>query len=223
MKNFFILVLMVFVTEAFAVCSSPISRANNSASSVLTSTKYNLDLNTVYGRANELPGDCISSGTLTSTQISDGTIVDADISASAAISHSKIQATNYAISLSSGSYENATSSFTDALSVSITTVGRPVEISLINGAGFPSQVYVFKSGATEAAGLIKLLRDSTEIDTYELSISGASGFLKSSVPVGAVKFFDTPASGSHTYKIQGASALSSTLGISDAKLLVREL
>lgn len=50
--------------NAFAVCDSVISRTNNSANAVLTSTKYNTDLNTVYTRVNELPGDCVTDGTL---------------------------------------------------------------------------------------------------------------------------------------------------------------
>ena len=65
-------VVMILVTifaflpiDARAVCASPISRTNSSANSVLTSTKYNLDLNTLYTQINELPGDCIEDNTIT--------------------------------------------------------------------------------------------------------------------------------------------------------------
>lgn len=49
--------------NAQATCSSPISRTNNAANSVLTSSKYNTDLNTVYNHTNELDGDCLEAGT----------------------------------------------------------------------------------------------------------------------------------------------------------------
>lgn len=65
-------VVMILVTifaflpiDARAVCASPISRTNSSANSVLTSTKYNLDLNTLYTHVNNLPGDCIQDSTIT--------------------------------------------------------------------------------------------------------------------------------------------------------------
>ena len=90
MKNVLIVFAMILMSEAMAVCSSPIARTNFSNLQVLTSTRLNTELNTVYTRANELPGDCITAESITSTQIDDGTIVNADISASAAIAMSKV-------------------------------------------------------------------------------------------------------------------------------------
>ena len=90
MKNILIIFAMILTSEAMAVCSSPIARTNFSNLQVLTSTRLNTELNTVYTRANELPGDCITDESVTSAKIDDGTIVNADISASAAIDISKI-------------------------------------------------------------------------------------------------------------------------------------
>lgn len=100
MKNIVLIIALTFTSHAIAVCSSPISRTNNSANAVLTSTKYNADVNAVYTRANELPGDCVTTGTITTTQILNetiasadvlnGTLVNADINASAAIDISKV-------------------------------------------------------------------------------------------------------------------------------------
>lgn len=72
MKNLLIFFFIIFTAKTWAVCSSPISRTNNSPNTVLTSTKYNLDLNTVYTRANELPGDCVTDGTVTKAKLATG-------------------------------------------------------------------------------------------------------------------------------------------------------
>lgn len=82
MKNLALLLSLWFASGyAYAVCSSPISRTNNSANQVLTSTKYNLDLNTVYSKVNNLPGDCINDETITTDKIADGAITAEKIAA----------------------------------------------------------------------------------------------------------------------------------------------
>lgn len=54
-----------FVTQAvYAGTCTSISRTNSAANSVLTSTKYNTDLNTVYTHTNALDGGCVTDGTL---------------------------------------------------------------------------------------------------------------------------------------------------------------
>lgn len=61
------LVLMVmgsFIKSAHGGTCSSISRTNASANSVLTSSKYNSDLNTVYTAANDLDAGCLTDGTL---------------------------------------------------------------------------------------------------------------------------------------------------------------
>lgn len=100
MKQLFLLISLCFASQAIAVCSSPIARSNFSSLQVLTSTRLNTELNTAYTRANELPGDCVTTGTITTTQILNetiasadilnGTIANADISTTAAIAMSKI-------------------------------------------------------------------------------------------------------------------------------------
>lgn len=57
-------VMTLFATSANAGTCSSISRTNAAANSILTSTTYNADLNTVYAAANALDGGCITSGTL---------------------------------------------------------------------------------------------------------------------------------------------------------------
>lgn len=65
MKNIIlILFLIIFAKTGFSATCTSISRTNNAANSVLTSTKYNLDINTVYTAANAFDGGCITDATL---------------------------------------------------------------------------------------------------------------------------------------------------------------
>jgi microcystin-dependent protein len=81
MKALFLLFFTVLSLDAFGVCSSPISRTNNSSNSVLTSTKYNTDINTVYSRVNELPGDCITDATVSTAKIANEAVTEAKLAA----------------------------------------------------------------------------------------------------------------------------------------------
>jgi hypothetical protein len=58
-----VLVFMLSTAAKAGDCTS-ISRTNSSPFDVLSSTKYNADLNTVYSAANSLDGGCITDGTL---------------------------------------------------------------------------------------------------------------------------------------------------------------
>src|SRR5687768_13337624 len=72
MKTFLILLLSLITFESWADCSSPISRTNVSANTVLTSTKYNTDVNTVYNHVNSLDGDCIDDSSVNKTKLEAG-------------------------------------------------------------------------------------------------------------------------------------------------------
>jgi len=96
MRQLLLLISLMFASQAMAVCSSPISRTNYSTLQLLTSSSLNTNLNTAYTRLNELPGDCIEAESITTAQIDDGTILNADISASAAIDLTK---TRYAVAI----------------------------------------------------------------------------------------------------------------------------
>jgi microcystin-dependent protein len=74
MKNFSIFLFCIFSYKVFAVCASPISRTNNSPNTVLSSTKYNLDLNTLYNQVNDLPGDCIKDATIAGVKLQNSSI-----------------------------------------------------------------------------------------------------------------------------------------------------
>lgn len=90
MKNLLLIFgLWFFYEQAYAVCSSPISRTNSGTNSVLTSTKYNLDINTVYNKVNSLPGDCVLDDSLSGTKLIDATVSAAKL-ASNSVTTAKI-------------------------------------------------------------------------------------------------------------------------------------
>lgn len=62
--KFIVLLFLIISAQSFGATCTSISRTNNSANAVLTSTKYNTDLNTVYTAANALDGGCITDATL---------------------------------------------------------------------------------------------------------------------------------------------------------------
>jgi microcystin-dependent protein len=74
MKNILFILLLIFTQSLWAVCTAPISRTPAGANSVLTSTRYNLELNTVYNRTNNLPGDCIVDESINGSKLIDGTV-----------------------------------------------------------------------------------------------------------------------------------------------------
>jgi hypothetical protein len=86
MRAFLILIFILFTAESWAVCFAPISRVNNTKGP--RSDEFNGQLNAAYGRANELPGDCIVDGTIQSQQLADGSITTENF-ANATIAASK--------------------------------------------------------------------------------------------------------------------------------------
>lgn len=222
MKQVFLLISLIFAHQAFAVCSSPIARTNFSANQVLTSTRLNADLNAAYTRANELPGDCITSESITTTQIDDGTIVNADI-ASATISNSKLAPVNYAISSSSGVFSTSSTSNVDVtnMTASITSTGRPVEIFINSGI-----IQVIGNTAVSITTVtITLFRGVTEIAYFPLTLSrGTTGTgFSMTLPSSVVTYLDAAPAGTHTYKatmkVFGAGMTGS---VEDSYFVVRE-
>lgn len=226
MKNILLLISLILTSHALAVCTSPISRTNFSANTVLSSITLNSQLNALYTQTNELPGDCITAETVTSAKILNGTIVNADINTSAAIARSKLAAMNYTLSASSETFNTGSTTNIDVtnLSAAITTTGGPVEITLVSsGFAFPARISITKAAATSTGGEVLIVRGSTEISRNYLSIEGASGTLAVYAPPSTVKHIDFIAAGTYTYKIQVAADSGSSLSMTHIKLLVREL
>ena len=64
MKTIILFFTFFFLSSAYAGTCTSISRVNNGANQVLTSTKYNSDLNTIYTNSNAYDGGCITDGTI---------------------------------------------------------------------------------------------------------------------------------------------------------------
>ena len=64
MKKLILISLLLIAQNAISGTCTSISRTNNAANTVLTSTKYNLDHNTAYNAINAYDAGCISDGTL---------------------------------------------------------------------------------------------------------------------------------------------------------------
>lgn len=111
-----------------------------------------------------------------------------------------------AVSNSSGSFNATSPSFTDVtnLSVTLTTLGRPVELVLQpdgNGAVNPSSFSV-KAGSTGSGGFMRILRGATVISDLPLgTTSVATPVINASIPL-TYRFLDVVAAGTYTYKIQ---------------------
>lgn len=134
---------------------------------------------------------------------------------------------NYAISSSSsGVFLSTSFIFVDVtnLSVEITTTGRPVMITLLpttENVTLGSIISSEATGGTLARSVLSLVRDSTAVGYASIeSASGANSL--TGVPPSSVFFFDVPAAGTYTYKIQGKSDTNDTLRVFYCKLLAME-
>jgi hypothetical protein len=79
MKSIFILALTFLTWEAFATCSSPISRTAFGPNTVIQSTTMNTQFNNVYNKVNDLDGDCISDSSIPTAKYEDASITKAKL------------------------------------------------------------------------------------------------------------------------------------------------
>lgn len=217
MRKILIIFAMILVSDfAKSACNSPISRTNFSSNQVLTSTRLNTELNTVYSRANELPGDCITDETITSAKIASGTIVNADISPTAAIARTKLGALNYQMSpaVTTANTTSLTPVDIPNLSVSLNATGALVEIAILEGD--PAYGSSPSIGGTGSGGTIQISRGATVICKF--GVLASADFAPT-----ALRCIDTPVAGTYTYKAQYFAVASSSVSVINLKMLVREL
>ena len=133
---------------------------------------------------------------------------------------------NISFSTSSNTYVDVT-----AATVTITTTGRPVIIVLQSSTSVAgANVFVFGTTGSSASGMnMKLVRDSTDIASWAANIqylpgNGAQNSFFS-WPASGIFYFDTPAAGTHTYKLQQHRTFGteSSVGIDSSVLVAYEL
>jgi hypothetical protein len=131
------------------------------------------------------------------------------------------------ISDSSGSFSTTSSSPVDVtnLSVSYTSVGRPVQLKLISAGSASSQVRAVRSGEGISAD-VYFLRDSTTIslNSFDIMVEVSPNPSQTAlgVPLGSFQALDFPVAGTYTYKVQAAVG-TGTLSLTNAKLVAYEL
>lgn len=136
-----------------------------------------------------------------------------------------------AISSSCGNFSTTNATYTDVtnLSATVTTTGGLVFVGLMhddNILGNAASVITNNSSAGGAEGQLRILRDTSTtvlesaLGSIAIGATSASSFIPSSI----FWKFDTPAAGSHTYKVQVQRVTSSTtVSVNYSKLIVAEL
>ena len=161
----------------------------------------------------------ISSNTL---QVKDAGITQAKRAAlgqqvSSAITNPSITATSYA------------NTGLTALTVTITTTGRPVYVGLIQDTGSSNEAFsnVAKSSNGAVTGDLKILRDgTTTVASFRHEIQGTTdgSLIQSIVPLSGFHGIDIPTAGTYTYDVEAQiSNASDTFQIAFVKLIAFEL
>ena len=134
-----------------------------------------------------------------------------------------------AISNSSGNFSTTSTTAVDVtnLSVTITTSGRPVAISLIpDGTASTSQLRASNTSSIAPSIHVLILNGATQIADFVIGIdvNPVGTFRAVDVPVSSVSCSDAPAAGTYTYKVQMYSVVGTTTGsIVSSSLRVYEL
>lgn len=148
---------------------------------------------------------------------------------------STVAAGGFAISSNSGSFSTTSLTQIDVtnLSVTITTTGRPVYISLVDNGDASSSITAGKN-STSGTGYVCqlfLLNGTTAIAKYDLGnlpgIVATTNTIQATYPMGMFTYIDAPAAGTYTYKFQaitlGGPFPGSNLQVTNVKLIAYEI
>jgi hypothetical protein len=165
-----------------------------------------------YGTAS-VDATALASNAVTTAKIIDG-----------AVTQAKRAALGHQLSSSSGTFTTTSASLVDVtnLSVTITTTGRPIMISLV-GTTTLSYIGVTRTGQS-TQGNMMLVRDSTNISgslIYRQNV-GASTSTGDITP-SSFMHIDAVAAGTYTYKMQASAVSGTTTSFTQIKLIAYEL
>jgi len=114
-----------------------------------------------------------------------------------------------------GAYSNGTAVYSDVtnLSITITTTGRPVLLSIQpDGSANPSQLFIGNAGVTTAIqGEFQILRGASVIGIYHLSANGASSTGMGLGVTPPASMMDPIGAGTYTYKVQAKGLTGTTI------------
>ena len=167
-------------------------------------------------------------GSITTAKLASNAVTTVKIT-NASVTNAKLAALNSATSPSSSLYTNATASYTTVVTAgSLTTVGRPVFISLqSDGSSSGSGIGATVSGSSPtAAATFQILRDSSPIAVFLLNTTSNSSGSNPSIgaPPSAILAIDPGATaGAHTYSLQAKGDSNTTASVTNAYLYIHEL
>lgn len=167
----------------------------------------------IYGQvvAAGVATDAIETAKIKNLNITTAKIADGNVT------QAKRAALGQQVSGSSAGYSSTSTVFIQPtnLSISITTTGRPVFLSLIHDGGSWAGA-VGNQGGTDT--YFRFNRDSTQV-YHALVQSGAVMYL----PPGSMTFIDSPAAGTYTYNFEGRRGGVSGWRVDYCKLIAYEL
>lgn len=202
---------------------SQLDDIKNSIETFLNTTKIDSDniqaggIATANYAAGSVDSTALAASAVTTAKINDG-----------AVTQAKRAALGQQTSSSSSTFTTTSTSYVDVtnLSVSLTTTGRMVCVTLIPDGNALSNVGVLTSSASSAtvSSAYKCVRDSTDVGEMQFgAVHSGSASLSNTVPCSAVCFYDTPSAGTYTYKLQAKSTSGTTTSVLYSKLLAYEL
>lgn len=131
------------------------------------------------------------------------------------------QPKNYALSVEGGSEATTTLGDILNLTVSFTSNGDPVKVSIVGSGGAAGGLIRLISNNVygDLTATLKILRDSS--DSYARTFIIRSGEAQVLLP--SLSYIETPAAGTYTYKVQAQKSNSNhTFAFDNLKLLVEQ-
>jgi len=111
------------------------------------------------------------------------------------------------------------------LTITITTVGRPVVLLLQpDGTSSGSSVGASSTSSNSVIGVVDFLRGTTHVASFDfIQIGGTTGSKIAEFPCGGAFHIDHPDAGTYTYKAQAKQVLSTSVEVTNCKLMAYEL
>lgn len=225
--------------DGTTLTESQLDDIKSSIETFVNTTKLNSDniqtggIATANYAAASVDAAAIASSAVTTAKINDSAVTTAKINDSAvttakindaAVTQAKRAALGQQIS-SAIDFNTTSTSYVDVTNatVTITTTGRPVYLSLNAGAPATNTAWLAVTPHASNGGrmALKLVKDSTDVAEVEYQAGDAGG---STIKFGApFVFIDTPSAGTYTYKLQLKEYNGGTAFVRNWKLIAFEL
>lgn len=141
------------------------------------------------------------------------------VSAGAASTHG-----NFAVSTSSGSYSNATTTYSNINSaINVTTDGGTPRIRLqSDGGGSASYIAITADGSGNATAIVRCLRGATEIAQYQIGQTGLNPGALLYCPTSSFECNSFAAAGSYNFQFQARCLVAASVSIPNTVCIADE-